>query len=889
MSFPSSPSSGQTAVVNNITYLYSTSTQAWTRVAGQVTATTYLNVVNNTPTNSTITGALQVVGGVGIGGGLFVGGAITATSFVGAFIGSGVISTATNLFGGTAGQLVYQTGPGATGFAGPGTAGQVLVSNGAGAPTYNNVLTLAGTTAATSTTSGALQVVGGVGIGGDVWAGNIVTGPNQYIHFGGTTGTRIYRDGGSNGMSLQTNSLSRLFISDSGPVTVLSTASSTSTTTGALQVVGGVGIGGGLYVGGAITATSFVGAFIGSGVISTATNIAGGLAGQLVYQTAPGATGFVNTSAVQVGYATTAGFAASFNTGTLVATAVNFLNTASTQVGYATTASNIAGGTAGQLHYQTGPGATGFVGPGTSGNVLVSNGTSAPTYNNTLTLTGTTAATSTATGALQVRGGVGIGGNTWIGGAAIVSGGNIDLRNSTTSSIVMASLAQQGNNVVFEFGRTDVANTPAIDFHSSGANTDYDVRIQANGGNTATIGQARLDLIANQVYLSSTQTTISAITGALRVDGGVGIGGGLYVGGTVTATSFVGTFIGSGAITTATNLLGGTAGQLHYQTGPGATGFAGPGTAGQVLVSAGTSAPVYTNTASIYVGRAVLSDSATTATVSTQVQTVLQPANGTYYPTFVDANSATATGKSVYTTSTFIIDPLSGYIKTGNSITMGNGPYGPDPGAAQLIMCGSNSMSGTGAKIIMGYGNNTSGILTGEGPNTWNINVAGGTQNNNFKIIRYPQTGGPLTCAEFTESTGGVQLVSVGVGTAPSSVTGEIRASNEITAYYSSDARLKENVVKIDNPMEKLNQIRGVHFDWTDETIKVRGGEDGYFVRKHDIGVIAQEVEAVLPEIVATRDDGFKAVKYEKLVPLLIEAIKTLEERIRILEGKLRS
>ena len=144
-----------------------------------------------------------------------------------------------------------------------------------GAVKISGITTVTNATAASSTTTGALQVVGGVGVGGDVWAGNIVTGLNQYIHFGGTTGTRIYRDGGSNGMSLQTNSLSRLFISDSGPVTVLSTASSTSTTTGALTVIGGVGIGGGLVVGGTVTATNFVGSFAGSisGTASTASQI----------------------------------------------------------------------------------------------------------------------------------------------------------------------------------------------------------------------------------------------------------------------------------------------------------------------------------------------------------------------------------------------------------------------------------------------------------------------------------------------------------------------------------------------------------------------------------------------------------------------------------------
>ncbi|NDD99797.1 tail fiber domain-containing protein, partial [bacterium] len=63
--------------------------------------------------------------------------------------------------------------------------------------------------------------------------------------------------------------------------------------------------------------------------------------------------------------------------------------------------------------------------------------------------------------------------------------------------------------------------------------------------------------------------------------------------------------------------------------------------------------------------------------------------------------------------------------------------------------------------------------------------------------------------------------------------TGEIRATNEVTAYYSSDSRLKENVQTIENALDKLRQLNGVMFDWTDEVILQRGGEDGYFVRKH--------------------------------------------------------
>ena len=79
--------------------------------------------------------------------------------------------------------------------------------------------------------------------------------------------------------------------------------------------------------------------------------------------------------------------------------------------------------------------------------------------------------------------------------------------------------------------------------------------------------------------------------------------------------------------------------------------------------------------------------------------------------------------------------------------------------------------------------------------------------------------------------------------------------------------------------MEKVSKLGGYSFDWIPtEGIHINEG--------HDIGVIAQEVEEILPEVVITRDNGYKAVQYEKIVALLIEANKELKERIEKLEKK---
>jgi hypothetical protein len=154
-----------------------------------------------------------------------------------------------------------------------------------------------------------------------------------------------------------------------------------------------------------------------------------------------------------------------------------------------------------------------------------------------------------------------------------------------------------------------------------------------------------------------------------------------------------------------------------------------------------------------------------------------------------------------------------------------------------------------------------------------------------FGIRQYQQTWGSATAyatfrdVAMQQSTASFTILNVG-STYSGGSTGEIRAAGEITAYYTSDERLKENVHIISNPIERLEQIRGVEFDWTDTYLKERGGEDEFYVRKHDVGVIAQEIEKVLPEVVATRENGYKAVKYEKIVPLLIECIKEQQKQI---------
>ncbi len=128
--------------------------------------------------------------------------------------------------------------------------------------------------------------------------------------------------------------------------------------------------------------------------------------------------------------------------------------------------------------------------------------------------------------------------------------------------------------------------------------------------------------------------------------------------------------------------------------------------------------------------------------------------------------------------------------------------------------------------------------------------------------------------------TGSITTNGIGVGTAPSGVVGAILATNDVVAFASSDERLKENLEPIGSAVDKVGQLTGYTYNWIPmEGVHVYGD-------MKDVGVIAQEVEKVLPEIVSDRENGYKAVKYDKLTALLIQAVKELSERVKELESK---
>ena len=106
--------------------------------------------------------------------------------------------------------------------------------------------------------------------------------------------------------------------------------------------------------------------------------------------------------------------------------------------------------------------------------------------------------------------------------------------------------------------------------------------------------------------------------------------------------------------------------------------------------------------------------------------------------------------------------------------------------------------------------------------------------------------------------------------------SGNMNLAGDLTAFSTSDIRLKTNVTKIKDPLDKLGKINGYMYDW------IENGDTPH--KGRDVGVIAQEIEEILPELTITRDNGYKAVKYDKIVALLIECIKEQQTQIDALK-----
>ena len=189
----------------------------------------------------------------------------------------------------------------------------------------------------------------------------------------------------------------------------------------------------------------------------------------------------------------------------------------------------------------------------------------------------------------------------------------------------------------------------------------------------------------------------------------------------------------------------------------------------------------------------------------------------------------------------------------------------------------SNLTTGTVPTARLGSGTaNSSKFLKGD--NTWGEVPPGTTINNNANNRVMTGEGGTTINGESNLTFDNTSLHVHGSSR-------QIVCDGNIVAYNSSDITLKDNIQPITNAVEKVLSISGNTFTWNDKAPKALVEFNGV----NDTGVIAQEVEKLeLPGTVQTKDDGTLGVRYEKLVPLLIEAIKELKGEIDELKSQIK-
>jgi hypothetical protein len=225
---------------------------------------------------------------------------------------------------------------------------------------------------------------------------------------------------------------------------------------------------------------------------------------------------------------------------------------------------------------------------------------------------------------------------------------------------------------------------------------------------------------------------------------------------------------------------------------------------------------------------------------------------------------ATALGQNVTGSGSIVLATSPTFTTTID----GGATFGAFPSSTTLTL----GYSGTGASSTH---NISTAALSGAFTKTINIGTGGTTSS--------------TTTINMGSDTNGSTIIrgSLAVGSVTSDTTdGAIWASNNITAFASSDIRFKENIRDIPNALEKVDIIGGKLFDWTSQYIESMGGEHSYYMHKSDAGVIAQDVEKAMPELVRTREDGSLAVDYPKLVALAFAAIKELSDKVKVLEDK---
>ena len=347
------------------------------------------------------------------------------------------------------------------------------------------------------------------------------------------------------------------------------------------------------------------------------------------------------------------------------------------------------------------------------------------------------------------------------------------------------------------------------------------------------------EIRAQDAKFRDTTNSTAVTNGAVVIDGGLGLAKDLVIGGNIVGDT-ASNLSGFNNIT-ATNFIGNGA-QL---TNTGATLSAASGSQRVVLTSL---------------------TSGTMTTAATDGDITFDASTNTLSVTNIAASGNLNGNATTATTATNVV------------------------GAANRVLFNNNTNTTTTSAVLTFNGtqlnctgnvranNLTLGLTAGTTINTTTGDLVLDSSNNKVHITANAEVDGSMTIDSSTNAsskdTGALVITAGGLG-----VEGNIHCGGDIVAFSSSDIELKENISPISNALEMINSLTGNTFAWKSEA-NIFGNKG------MDTGIIAQEVEALgLPGVAKRRGDGTLGVRYDRLVPVLIEAVKELTDKVKSLES----
>jgi hypothetical protein len=636
-----------------------------------------------------------------------------------------------------------------------------------------------------------------------------------------------------------------------GPTYFVDGTSSISANTGAVVIAGGLGVNGNIFAGGNLVA--------GSGTASFDTTT-----GALVVIGGAGISGDINVggNVTLAGNLSVTGNATFYNQETITGVEIvggNIVANSGTASTDLTSGALVVVG-----------------GAGISGNLRV--GSDIWTVGNIHT-TSITPSTSPDTGALIVLGGAGIAGNLSLDGRTIAN-----LIPGTDNFYSLGSSVLRWKN-----------------FHLAGSFTQDGAAIINGGISTASL-IASGDVSGSTITGTLTTASQTNITQLGTITSGTWNGGaiGVAYGGTgaTSATQALTNLLPAGG-TSGYVLTTGGSGSYYWSAGSGGGGGGG-GTLSGIFVE--TSRTYYTAT----LGQTNFTTTGNFTPGTGQLR-IYQNGVRQFASEYTELTANTFSLSTACAAGDVILAEIDGY----NYLTVfaSNVVYSPSGGiplGADTVQLALDSVENrkvdragdtmTGALVITDTTQATS-ITTGA------LKVKGGVSIESGNLFIGGASGNAITATGNISTVGNIyatrvfslgsnvliptsnvstQVASLGVGTASSGVGGEIRATNDVIAYYSDD-RLKTRLGNIEHALDKVKSLTGFHYH-ANELAQSLG-----YAPKPEVGVSAQEVQKIFPEIVvpAPIDENYLTVKYEKLIPVLIEAIKELSEEIEAIKRKL--